>query len=158
MKVHTRFVFNVMWISMAFCWIWSTLTLLFLMLCWFFSKNQIRPILGRSSAINSDVEICCPVAWAAAEVPKIIHFIWLCSPLSDVRADHVRGFATWQLQKLKKTGIGWMEEDCWEWWLLKSGQEKYCWWLKSCTSWLVVFPLFIGFHTSQVVQDFSHQQ
>ena len=57
------------------------------------------------AAINSDVETCCPVAWAAAaEVPKIIHFIWLCSPLSDVRADHVRGFATWRLQKLKKNG------------------------------------------------------
>ncbi|CAJ1345142.1 unnamed protein product [Effrenium voratum] len=29
----------------------------------------------------------------ARPVPKILHFIWLCSPLSDVRADHVRGFA-----------------------------------------------------------------
>ena len=36
---------------------------------------------------------------------------------------------------------------------------QYCWWLKSCTSWGWLFiPLFIGVHTSQVVQDFSHQQ
>ena len=29
----------------------------------------------------------------------------------------------------------------------------YCWWKKSCTSWL-----FTGFHTCWVVQDFFHQQ
>ena len=39
--------------------------------------------------------------------------------------------------------------------------ESFCWWLKSCTNWYVVYqfiPLFIGFYTSLVVQDFSHQQ
>ena len=29
------------------------------------------------------------------EVPKIIHFIWLCSPLADKRAENLRGFAAW---------------------------------------------------------------
>ena len=38
----------------------------------------------------------------------------------------------------------------------------YWWWKKSCTSWWVVYPFiplfYDGFFTSQVVQDFSHQQ
>ena len=34
---------------------------------------------------------------------------------------------------------------------------SYCWWKKSYTSWYDKYPI-IGFHTSQVVQDFSHQQ
>lgn len=32
--------------------------------------------------------------YALLQVPKILHFIWLCSPLTDGRADHVRGFVT----------------------------------------------------------------
>ena len=36
---------------------------------------------------------------------------------------------------------------------------SYCWWLKSCTTWWVVFPIIYKiFTTSQVVQDFFHQQ
>ena len=35
----------------------------------------------------------------------------------------------------------------------------YCWWKKSCKPVdMVNIPLFTGFHTSQVVQDFFHQQ
>ena len=37
--------------------------------------------------------------------------------------------------------------------------NRYCWWLKSYTSCnMVNFPFFARFYTSQVVQDFSHQQ
>ena len=36
---------------------------------------------------------------------------------------------------------------------------RYCWWKKSCTSWGWQFlPLYTRFYTSQVVQDFFHQQ
>ena len=38
--------------------------------------------------------------------------------------------------------------------------NPHCWWKKSCTSWYVQvqYSIISGFHTSQVVQDFSHQQ
>ena len=37
--------------------------------------------------------------------------------------------------------------------------HPYCWWKKSCTSWYDKYPIiYIGFHASPVVQDFSHQQ
>ena len=35
---------------------------------------------------------------------------------------------------------------------------KYVWWLKSCTSWYVVYPIIYKVYISQVVQDFFHQQ
>ena len=35
---------------------------------------------------------------------------------------------------------------------------KEGWWKKSCTSWYGEYPVLIGFQTSQVVQDFFHQQ
>ena len=34
---------------------------------------------------------------------------------------------------------------------------RYCWWKQFCTSWCGK-PLFTWCHTSQVVQDFFHQQ
>ena len=36
----------------------------------------------------------------------------------------------------------------------------YCWWLKSCTSWYVVFPIIyrVSAPSQVVVWDFSHQQ
>ena len=34
----------------------------------------------------------------------------------------------------------------------------YCWWKKSCTSWMVNISVFARFCTSLVVQDFFHQQ
>ena len=38
--------------------------------------------------------------------------------------------------------------------------NPHCWWKKSCTSWYVQvqYSIISGFHTSQVVQDFSQQQ
>ena len=36
--------------------------------------------------------------------------------------------------------------------------EWYCWWKESCTSWKVVYPIFVEIYTSKVVQDFFHQQ
>ena len=37
--------------------------------------------------------------------------------------------------------------------------QRYCWWLKFCTSWYVVYLIkFKGLYVSQVVQDFFHQQ
>ena len=37
---------------------------------------------------------------------------------------------------------------------------NYCWWKKLCTRWYGKYPipLFTGFYTSQVLQDFYHQQ
>ena len=49
-------------------------------------------------------------------------------------------------------------ETKWKKWSKREIRGYYCWWLKSCTSWVVVYPLFTGVYTSQVVQDFSHQQ
>ena len=34
----------------------------------------------------------------------------------------------------------------------------YSWWRKSCTSWWLVYAIILRFNTSQVVQDFFHQQ
>ena len=43
--------------------------------------------------------------------------------------------------------------------LLREPETTIDWWKKSCTSWYMVnIPWFKGFHTSQVVQDFFHQQ
>ena len=42
--------------------------------------------------------------------------------------------------------------------LLKRKELWYCWWKKSCSSWYAKDPRIAGFHTSQMVQDFSHQQ
>ena len=54
-------------------------------------------------------------------------------------------------------GRRWMVELM-DFWILCSC-NNYCWWKKSCTSWYGKYPNnFLGFHTSQVVQDFSHQQ
>ena len=53
-----------------------------------------------------------------------------------------------------RRGFNLMEREMLKW-------ESFCWWLKSCTNWYVVYqfiPLFTGFDTSLVVQDFSHQQ
>ena len=37
--------------------------------------------------------------------------------------------------------------------------DYYCWWKKSCTSWYVLYQFDpTRFYTSQVVQDFFHQQ
>ena len=40
----------------------------------------------------------------------------------------------------------------------KTPTKWSCWWLKSCTSWWVASPNIYKVYTSQVVQDFFHQQ
>ena len=37
-------------------------------------------------------------------------------------------------------------------------RQIYCWWTKSCSSWYGKYPIVYRFYTSQVVQDFVHQQ
>ena len=61
----------------------------------------------------------------------------------------------WKVSTSKRAYRGKVPFSCWVCWQ----GFLYCWWLKSCTSWQVVYPIIsIGFHTYQVVQDFFHQQ
>ncbi|CAK9057484.1 Metacaspase-1, partial [Durusdinium trenchii] len=46
----------------------------------------------RNGMLNPQGDFAVPKR-CSHPVPKILHFIWLCSPLTDGRADHVRGFA-----------------------------------------------------------------
>ena len=57
-------------------------------------------------------------------------------------------------------GVGWLvitaktNQLTWVWEL--SDQDSYCWWKKSCTSWLVVYPSIYRFFTSQEMVSMTH--
>ncbi|CAE7217622.1 MCA1 [Symbiodinium natans] len=55
-------------------------------------QRAIRVGHPKNGMLNPKSDVVIPKP-CARPVPKILHFIWLCSPLSESRASHVQGFA-----------------------------------------------------------------